>query len=121
MSFRGRLRLFFVLIVVVPIIALAMVLFVLTGRSQTGKADAGIASGVRTAFAVHQEQARQTQDEARRVAADPELRAALVEGRLGDARERIRELVGGGRGSHRDPLAVGRHPGAGRIAERGGP
>ena len=95
MSFRGRLRLFFVLIVVVPMIALAMVLFVLTGRSQTGKADAGIASGVRTAFAVHQEQARQTQDEARRVAADPELRAALVEGRLGDAQDRIRELVGG--------------------------
>jgi diguanylate cyclase (GGDEF)-like protein len=95
MSFRGRLRLFFILIVVVPMIALAIVLFALTARSETGKADAGIASGVRTAFAVHKQQERQTRDEARRVATDPELRAALVENRLGDARERIRELVGG--------------------------
>jgi diguanylate cyclase (GGDEF)-like protein len=95
MSFRGRLRMFFVLIVVVPMIALAIVLFTLTARSETGKADAGIASGVRTAFAVHDEQVRQTRDEARRVASDSELRAALVEGRIGAARQRIRNLVGG--------------------------
>ena len=40
-SFRGRLRLFFGLIVIVPMIALAVVLFTLTARSETGKADAG--------------------------------------------------------------------------------
>jgi diguanylate cyclase (GGDEF)-like protein len=95
MSFRGRLRLFFVLIVIVPMIALAVVLFILTSRSETGKADAGIAAGVRTAFAVHETQSRGTADEARRVASDPQLRAALVENRLGAARQRIRELVGG--------------------------
>jgi diguanylate cyclase (GGDEF)-like protein len=96
MSFRARLRLFFVLIVMVPMIAAAVVLFVLTSRSETGKADAGIAAGARTAFAVHQMQARETADEARRVASDEELRAALVENRLPAARERIRELIGGG-------------------------
>ena len=53
MSFRGRLRLFFGLIVIVPMIALAVVLFTLTARSETGKADAGISSGARTAFGVH--------------------------------------------------------------------
>jgi diguanylate cyclase (GGDEF)-like protein len=95
MSFRGRLRLFFVLIVILPMIALAIVLFVLTTRSETGKADAGLAAGMRTAFAVHEGQARQTADEARRVASDPELRAALVEDRLSAARRRIRELIGG--------------------------
>jgi diguanylate cyclase (GGDEF)-like protein len=96
MSFRGRLRLFFVLIVIVPMIAAAIVLFVLTSRSETGKADAGIAAGARSAFAVHETQERQTADEARRVASDPELRTALVERRLPAAGQRIRELVGGG-------------------------
>jgi hypothetical protein len=50
-DFRARLRLFFVLLVIVPMIALAVVLFTLTARSETGKADAGISGGVRTAFA----------------------------------------------------------------------
>jgi hypothetical protein len=49
MNFRGRLRLFFALIVIVPMLALGIVLFALTGRTETGKADAGIAAGTRTA------------------------------------------------------------------------
>ena len=48
-NFRARLRLFFVLLVIVPMIALAVVLFTLTARSETGKADAGIAAPERTA------------------------------------------------------------------------
>ena len=95
MSFRGRLWLFFGLIVIVPMIALAVVLFSLTENSETGKADAGIAQGSRTAFAVHEAAARQTADEARAVAADPQLRQALADGRIADARARIGELVGG--------------------------
>ena len=47
MSFRGRLRLFFALIVIVPMIALGIVLFALTARTETGKADAGIGTGAR--------------------------------------------------------------------------
>ena len=48
MSFRGRLWLFFALIVIVPMIALAIVLFSLTASSETGKADAAVAQGMRT-------------------------------------------------------------------------
>ena len=48
MDFRARLRLFFVLLVILPMIALAIVLFTLTARSETGKADAGIAGGTRS-------------------------------------------------------------------------
>src|SRR5829696_7806519 len=50
MSFRARLFLFFVIIVVVPMIAVALVLFSLTEDSETGKADAQIAQGLRVAF-----------------------------------------------------------------------
>ena len=55
MSFRGRLRLFFALIVIVPMIALGIVLFALTARTETGKADAGIGTAARTALAVHRD------------------------------------------------------------------
>lgn len=50
MSFRARLTTFFVLIVVVPMIAMGVLMFRLIGDSQQGKADAR-ASGVATAAA----------------------------------------------------------------------
>jgi diguanylate cyclase (GGDEF)-like protein len=95
MSFRTRLWLFFALIVIVPMIALAIVLFSVTASSETGKADAGIAQGARTASAVHEAQARQTLDELREVATDPKLRQALANGRIAAARARIGQLIGG--------------------------
>jgi diguanylate cyclase (GGDEF)-like protein len=95
MSFRARLWLFFALIVIVPMIALALVLFSLTASRETDKADAGIAQGARTASVVHEAQARQTADELREVAADPALRQALANGRIGAARARIGRLIGG--------------------------
>jgi len=51
MSFRTRLLLFFTIIVVVPMGAVALVLFSITSQSQLGKADARIAEGLRVAFA----------------------------------------------------------------------
>ena len=42
MSFRGRLTLFFVLIVIVPMLSVAIVLFRLISDNETGKADAGL-------------------------------------------------------------------------------
>src|SRR3954468_17445247 len=53
MSFRSRLLLFFMIIVIVPMIAVALVLFSITADSETGKADAAIAQGLRAAFAVY--------------------------------------------------------------------
>src|ERR671922_32881 len=69
MSFRGRLRLFFALIVVVPMVALGIVLFVLTGQTETGKADAGIAAGTRAAMGIYGEQAEQARASVRRLIA----------------------------------------------------
>jgi diguanylate cyclase (GGDEF)-like protein len=115
MSFRGRLWLFFALIVIVPMIALAIVLFSLTASSETGKADAAVAQGMRTAFVVHNAEARQVRDDARRVAADPALRRALVENRIADARARIAALIGG------DAEAIEIRSPSGQLLARAGP
>ena len=92
-SFRGRLRLFFVLLVIVPMIALAVVLFTLTARSETGKADAGISAGTRTAFGLYEEAAVRAEPALREVASDRRLRAALAAGSGVD--QRLGELVSG--------------------------
>jgi diguanylate cyclase (GGDEF)-like protein len=112
-SFRARLRLFFVLLVIVPMIALAVVLFTLTARSETGKADAGISAGTRTAFAVYEDAARAAEPALRRVASDRGLRAALTAREGVDAQ--LERLVGaGGVDPAREPIAGG----AGGLLER---
>jgi diguanylate cyclase (GGDEF)-like protein len=90
-SFRARLRLFFVLLVIVPMIALALVLFTLTSRSETGKADAGISAGTRTAFGLYEEAAQRAEPALRRVASDRALRDALAEDR--GVEQRLDELA----------------------------
>ena len=96
MNFRARLRLFFVLLVILPMIALAIVLFTLTSRSETGKADAGISAGTRTAFAVYEESAAEAGPAVRAVAADPQLSSALASGR--GVQQRLTQLVRGPQG-----------------------
>jgi diguanylate cyclase (GGDEF)-like protein len=85
------LRLFFVLLVILPMIALAVVLFALTAESETGKADAGISAGVRTAFGVYEEEATAAEPALREVAGDPRLLAALEAG--SGVESRVAELV----------------------------
>src|ERR671937_1021038 len=93
MTFRGRLRLFFTIIVIVPMVAVAVVLFSLTAQSETGKADAGIATGLRVAFALYGQGSDRAETGLRTVAEDGRLRAALVDRRTGSAKRRMRELL----------------------------
>ena len=93
MSFRSRLRLFFALIVIVPMLALGIVLFALTAQTETGKADAGIAAGARAAVGVYREEAERARPALRRMVRDPELRRAVAAGRRHVAERRLRELV----------------------------
>src|SRR3954464_10039958 len=58
MSFRARLRLFFVLIVIVPMLSVAIVLFRLISDNETGKADASIAARQRAAMNLYREATR---------------------------------------------------------------
>jgi diguanylate cyclase (GGDEF)-like protein len=92
MSFRGRLRLFFTIIVIVPMIAVAVVLFTLTARSETGKADAGLAAGLRNAFAVYDRDSGRARPALSVVGRDPQLLAAVVRRDRRAARARLRVL-----------------------------
>src|SRR3954451_4765767 len=62
-SFRNRLRLFFVVIVIVPMVAVALVLYKLVAAADDGKVDAALA---------------QNQSAAMRLLAQDERRAGLV-------------------------------------------
>jgi diguanylate cyclase (GGDEF)-like protein len=92
MSFRSRLLLFFTIIVVIPMVAVALVLFSITEDSETGKADAEIAQGLRSAFFLYDE----ARDDARPllddVAGDPELARALSKRDGAAAAQRLRQL-----------------------------
>jgi diguanylate cyclase (GGDEF)-like protein len=114
MSFRGRLRLFFALIVIVPMIALGAVLFALAARTETGKADAGIGTAARTALALHRDAAATARPALRRVVADSRLQRAVVARRPGAAERRMRELI-------RDPVVAIelRSPSGRRLATAG--
>ncbi|MEX2196115.1 MAG: diguanylate cyclase [Thermoleophilaceae bacterium] len=93
MSFRSRLRVFFTIIVVVPMAAVALVLFSLTEDSETGKADARLAGGLRTAFALYDEAGENARRQLDRVVNDRELQRALTAGRTAAIERRLRELV----------------------------
>jgi diguanylate cyclase (GGDEF)-like protein len=79
-SFRGRLTLFFVLIVVVPIVAVALLVVGITSASRSGKADARLAGGVHTALTVYNDDLRQARRAASRIAHDPGVQAAIAGG-----------------------------------------
>ena len=54
MSFRGRLLVFFTIIVVIPMIAVALVLFKLTEDSEHGKVDSRLAGGLQTTLSFYE-------------------------------------------------------------------
>ncbi len=94
MSFRNRLGLFFVLIVIVPMVAVAVLLFGLLGKSKQsmGEADVGARHRVATAlFTQHQQEAQQLL--ARIARNDEVLRAALLDGDLARAQRRASQIL----------------------------
>src|SRR2546421_2846281 len=77
MSFRSRLLLFFTIIVVVPMGAVALLLSSITSQSEIGKADARIAEGLRVAFALYRQHRAEATPQLRRIAREPALQRAL--------------------------------------------
>jgi diguanylate cyclase (GGDEF)-like protein len=80
LSFRRRLTLFFVLIVVVPMVALGAIVVQLAGSAETGKADAALSAVLDTAIALYDAEAADSERAARAAAADPQLAAAIRAG-----------------------------------------
>ena len=84
MSFGLRLTLFFALIVVLPMVALAVLVSQIAGDSSTGKADARLQAGLQTATNVYDQAQTASLEAARRIAdrvtADPAAIATLENG-----------------------------------------
>jgi diguanylate cyclase (GGDEF)-like protein len=93
MSFRSRLLLFFTIIVVVPMGAVALVLFSITSQSEIGKADARIAEGLRVAFAVYRQDRAEAVPELRRIARERALQRALGASTPAAAQAQLSRLI----------------------------
>jgi diguanylate cyclase (GGDEF)-like protein len=76
-SFRGRLTLFFVAIVVLPMIAVAVLVVQVTEDSANGKADARLATGLETAQQIYDRALLKAPDEVDALANTPDVQAAL--------------------------------------------
>ena len=83
MTFGRRLALYFILIALLPTLALAAILVFVSDDSRRGKADAQLAAGVETAVALYEERVSQALPEAERLGRDPALSAALSDGAEG--------------------------------------
>jgi diguanylate cyclase (GGDEF)-like protein len=94
MSFRGRLTLFFLLIVVLPMVALAVLVTQIVTESTNGKADARLAEGLDSALTLYRDDAVKARDAAKQVAEDPRLRTAIAGGRSAQAPGIANDLVG---------------------------
>jgi diguanylate cyclase (GGDEF)-like protein len=93
MSFRGRLFIFFTIIVIVPMAAVAVVLFKITSDSETGKSDARIAQGLTTGLAVYQADMDRAQSVLTQVARDPKMSRALATQKPRPIKQRARQIL----------------------------
>ncbi len=93
MSFRTRLALFFVLIVIVPMLAVAFLLFRLIDRSATGQADAALAQKHDLARNLFGEQSDRAALALREVGADRVFTTALQDGDDARAQKRASQLI----------------------------
>ena len=79
MSFRGRLTLFFLLIVVMPMIAVAVLVTQVTAQSRNGKADARLAAGLETALSIYRGDVAAARRAANEIGKDPTLGARAAD------------------------------------------
>jgi diguanylate cyclase (GGDEF)-like protein len=93
MSFRARLTLFFVLIVIVPMLSVAIVLFRLISDNETGKADASVAARQRAAINLYTDARRRADRAIRVIGTDEALATALRSGDKEAAQARTEALL----------------------------
>src|SRR5436190_6292668 len=97
MSFRTRLTLFFVLIVIVPMVAVGVVVFRLISDNETAKVEARLAEGQAAAIGLYDESRKDALRALRRVGADTAFVRAVRRGDKAQARARARGLLTGAR------------------------
>src|SRR3954447_12508564 len=95
-SFRNRLRLFFVVIVIVPMVAVAVVLYKLVGAADDGKVDAALAQNQTAAMQLLRQDQPHAGVVANRIVKDGKLataihakRSAAIDARLTTLAQRL--------------------------------
>lgn len=102
MSFRGRLTLFFIIIVIVPMVAVALLLFRLIGQSETGQVNVGISAKQRVVKEFYEEEYERADAVLKDVViGDRTFKGSLEEGDRRRAAKRARQLIGPDRGIER--------------------
>ncbi len=92
-TFRGRLRLFFALIVIVPMAAVVLVVQVVAARSERASEEAALAVGTRVAGVLYRENKERAELALRRIGRDERLTAALRQTRPEAARARLAQIA----------------------------
>jgi diguanylate cyclase (GGDEF)-like protein len=92
-SFRGRLRLFFAVIVVVPMIAVAIVLFQLLGANDTGKINSRLAEAQVAATGLFNEERDAARTAVKKAEDDVALATAINDKKPADIRSQLQKLA----------------------------
>jgi diguanylate cyclase (GGDEF)-like protein len=93
MSFRRRLSITVLLIVVVPVLAILILVVPLTSESRTGKADARVAGALAPTLNDYKANLASARHQARLVANDPELGVGIPAGPSPALEQRVKQLA----------------------------
>jgi GGDEF domain-containing protein/HAMP domain-containing protein len=93
MSFRNRLTVFFIVLVILPMIVVAAVGFVLASDSEQGKTDARLSEAQGSASGLFREYQDRAEQAAGAIARDRQLAAAIAGGRREVIQRRFNELA----------------------------
>jgi diguanylate cyclase (GGDEF)-like protein len=93
MSFRNRLTIFFIVLVILPMVVVATVGFVLAADSEQGKTDARLSSAQRSASGLFREFQDRAELAARSIGRDARLSAAIEAGKRGPIQARLDALA----------------------------
>ena len=93
MSFRNRLTVFFIVLVILPMIVVAAVGFVLASDSEQGKTDARLSEAQTSASGLFREKQDEAEKAARVIAQDRQLAQAIQAGQRGPIQARLNQLA----------------------------
>src|SRR4051794_22858387 len=93
LSFRARLRLFFIVIVIFPMITMAIVLYQLIMASETSQTDARLSESQTVALGVYQEEQDRAGQVAQVIGRDQQLADALDSGEKKNVQDRLDTLA----------------------------
>jgi len=92
-SFRNRLTFFFILLVILPVLAVALVGILIVRDSEQGKTDAGLEQAQTAAEGLYRESRDRSERVAKTVEMDRELAVAVRDGDRAAVKERLEDLA----------------------------